>query len=291
MFKYALSFFVLFLAFAQCTNAQKVGIHTNSPAAPFHVGSSGQVQVPGGLAILGHPTEGHLELDFNLIQSRYGGNPLGLVLQKDGGAVGIGMNAQTNGPRLQIKHNEWHMELQNDEDGTVNDWFMGSSQTGWSSGDNKFVISPTNLSSEGSIQFDADGDVLLVPGELGGVGIGVSSVNFMPDGFLLAIDGKVICEEARVELSGDWPDYVFEESYKLTPLDDLEEDISELGHLPGMPSAEVVEALGLDLGDMQRRMLEKVEELTLYVIAANKEIEALKIANAKLEAKLDAINK
>ena len=291
MFKHTLSLVSLCLIVAQYAFAQNVGIRTDAPAAPLHVSSSGQVPVPGGLTILGHPNEGHLELDFNLVQSRNGANPLGLVLQKDGGAVGIGMNAQVNGPKLQINHNEWHLEMQNDQDGSVNDWFIGSSQTGWSAGDNKFVISPSNLSSEGSIHFDADGDVLMVPGELGGVGIGVSSVNFMPDGFLLAVDGKVICEEARVELSGDWPDYVFEQSYYLTPLEDLEKHIENLGHLPGIPSAETVEQHGFDLGDMQKRMLEKIEELTLYMITANKEIDALKSANARLEAKLDSFNK
>lgn len=271
--------------------AQNVGVNTDSPAAPFHVGSSGQVNVPGGLTILGHPSEGHLELDFNLLQSKNGVNPLGLSLQRDGGALGIGMTAVTNGPKLQIKGESWHIQLSNDEDGTVNEWYMGASRSGWSAGDNKFVISPSNLSSNASIQLDTSGHVLLVPQELGAVGIGVTSTGFMPDGFLLAVDGKAIFEEARVQLSGEWPDYVFEDTYPLTPLHDLEENIAELGHLPGIPSAETVENNGFDLGDMQRRMLEKIEELTLYMISANKEIDALKTANARLEAKLDSIHK
>jgi hypothetical protein len=264
-------------------SAQNVGIHTNSPAAPFHIGSSGQVQVPGGLTLLGNRSEGHMELDFNRIQSKYGNFPLGLALQDLGGAVGIGLAPVTNGPRLQLQHDEWHLEMRNNDDGTLNNWYIGASDNTWSAGDNKLVFSPTSVSSNASLQLEVDGNVLLVPQELGAVGIGVTSSNFMPDGFLLAVDGKAIFEEARVQLSGDWPDYVFKQDYQLLPLELLEMEIDNLGHLPGIPSAKMVESEGFDLGEMQRRMLEKVEELTLYIIAADKEIAALKAANTRLE--------
>jgi len=270
-------------------SAQNVGIHTNSPAAPFHIGSSGQVLVPGGLTLLGHPSEGHMELDFSRIQSRYGNFPLGLSLQDNGGAVGIGLAPVTSGPILQLLHDEWHIEMRNDEDGTLNNWFMGASNNSWSSGDDKFVISSTNLSSQASIQLHADGDILLVPQELGAVGIGVTSIGFLPDGFLLAVDGKAIFEEARVQLSGDWPDYVFKDGYQLKSLIALEQDIASLGHLPGMPSARTAESDGIDLGEMQRRLLEKVEELTLYMIRANKEITELKTTNAWLVQRMNSM--
>ena len=285
------SYVVLLIAIvlALPLGAQNVGINTNSPAAPLHVGSSGQVLTPGGLTLLGHPSEGHMELDFSRIQSLYGNNPLGLSLQDDGGALGVGMVPSTYGPKLQLQHNSWQFEIRNDEDGTLNNWFIGVSNDSWVSGDDKLVIGPTSTSSDASIQMDAGGDVLLVPHELGAVGIGVISTNYMPDGFLLAVDGKAIFEEARVQMSGDWPDYVFHNDYQLQPLGLLEKEIQTLGHLPGIPSAQVVESEGFDLGEMQRRMLEKIEELTLYMIQANREIAELKAANAGLVKHINSL--
>ena len=116
------------------------------------------------------------------------------------------------------------------------------------------------------------GDVMIIPNEGGRVGIGITSTNFLPVGYLLAVDGKIISEEVRVEMSSDWPDYVFKNDYALTPLDVLENQIKEKGHLPGIPSAKEVKANGVELGDMQKRMMEKIEELTLYLIEANKKI-------------------
>lgn len=97
-------------------------------------------------------------------------------------------------------------------------------------------------------------------------------------GYKVAIDGKAIAEEVRVQLSGDWvwPDYVFKEDYKLLSLPELEESIDKLGHLPGVPSAAEVKNEGILLGDMNRILLEKIEELTLHVISLQKEIDELK---------------
>ena len=104
-------------------------------------------------------------------------------------------------------------------------------------------------------------------------------------GYKLSVNGKVISEELRIQDSGDWPDYVFADDYYLMPLDDLEAAINQQNHLPGIPSAAVVESEGILVGDMQKLTMEKVEELTLYVIELNKqnemlreEIEELKVA-------------
>ena len=132
------------------------------------------------------------------------------------------------------------------------------------------AVSSLFMQSEG-------GDVLLIPNEMGQVGIGVTSAANMPSNdYLLAVDGKIISEEVRVEVSGSWPDYVFDKNYVLTPLYELEDHIATHGHLPGIPTASQVEADGILLGEMQRALLEKVEELTLHVIALQKEIDQLK---------------
>ncbi|MDF1696050.1 MAG: hypothetical protein P1U56_09475 [Saprospiraceae bacterium] len=107
---------------------------------------------------------------------------------------------------------------------------------------------------------------------------------YIPSDYLLAVDGKIIAEEVRVQMSGDWPDYVFKEDYHLKSLKEVESHIENHGHLPGIPSAIEVEKEGLTLGEMQRKMMEKIEELTLYVIELDKE-------NALLKKELQAIKK
>lgn len=129
------------------------------------------------------------------------------------------------------------------------------------------------------------GDVMLCSTENGQVGIGITSIANLPDpSFLLAVDGKILGEELMVQMSGSWPDYVFQEDYNLLKIDELEKSIQLNGHLPGMPSAkEVEETGGFEVGDMQRRLLEKVEELSLYVIDLNHKIKALEAANEALK--------
>lgn len=94
-------------------------------------------------------------------------------------------------------------------------------------------------------------------------------------GHKLSIDGKVACEEVRVQVSQSWPDYVFKEDYPLNKLDDVQNYIDQYGHLPGVPSAEKVEENGLEVGEMQRIMVEKIEELTLYILEQNERVKAL----------------
>lgn len=96
-------------------------------------------------------------------------------------------------------------------------------------------------------------------------------------GYILRVGGKMICEEVKVKLqSSGWPDYVFSEKYKLPTLTELNDFIKTNKHLPNIPSAAEVEKNGLEVGDMQKRMMEKIEELTLYIIDLKKEIDAIK---------------
>ena len=95
-------------------------------------------------------------------------------------------------------------------------------------------------------------------------------------GYSVSVDGKIMCEELRVELSSSWPDYVFEDDYDKMSLNDVDEFIQANKHLPGIPSAKVMEDLGgIDMGDMLVKLVEKVEELTLYTIEQQKVIEEL----------------
>lgn len=92
---------------------------------------------------------------------------------------------------------------------------------------------------------------------------------------LLAVNGKITAKEIQVTLVG-WADFVFLKNYRLRSLYEVEEFINENGHLPEIPSAKEVEENGINLGEMDAKLLQKIEELTLYVIELKKEIEDLK---------------
>lgn len=100
-----------------------------------------------------------------------------------------------------------------------------------------------------------------------------------PAGYLFAVNGKMIGEELKVQLSGSWPDYVFKEDYQLKSFDQLRSFIKENNHLPNIPPAAEVEKNGIEVGDMQKRMVEKIEELTLYILELENRIKSLEAKN------------
>lgn len=100
--------------------------------------------------------------------------------------------------------------------------------------------------------------------------------NNVPAGFQLAVQGKIITDEVRVELVQNWPDYVFESDYQMRSIEELKNYIKNNGHLPNIPSAQVIQNKGYELGDMNKKLLEKIEEITLYIIQLKSEIEGLK---------------
>lgn len=96
--------------------------------------------------------------------------------------------------------------------------------------------------------------------------------------FKVNSNGFAFARKMTITLSNPFPDYVFEQQYKLMPLTELELFIKQFKHLPNMPSAQQVTDNNnqVELGEMQLKLLEKIEELTLYVIQQQQEIEALK---------------
>lgn len=106
-------------------------------------------------------------------------------------------------------------------------------------------------------------------------------------GYRLLVKGGMMTEKIKVAVAGspDWADYVFDPSYKLMSLDKVEFFIKENKHLPNVPSADDMVKNGLDVTKTSAKLLEKIEELTLYMIEINKEIKALKDENAKLRNK------
>lgn len=120
---------------------------------------------------------------------------------------------------------------------------------------------------------------------IGNVIIGEIPSNKMPNGYNLYVEKGVIAEKVKVAVltSSQWSDHVFDEKYELKPLEEVEKYIEENKHLPNIPSSEELVKEGLDLGKMQAKQMEKIEELTLYLIEMKKEIEVLKKENKDLK--------
>ena len=116
--------------------------------------------------------------------------------------------------------------------------------------------------------------------------------------YRLFVEGGIMTEKVKVALrsSANWADYVFADDYKLMPLKEVEKFVTTNKHLPGIDSAETLAKNGLDVAEMQSKQMEKIEELTLYIIDQDKKLEAQSKAIEKnnkeieeLKAQLQAI--
>ncbi|WP_052266465.1 hypothetical protein [Pedobacter kyungheensis] len=121
---------------------------------------------------------------------------------------------------------------------------------------------------------------LFLNGQNGNVGIG--TVNPTEK---LAVNGKIRAKEIKVEAS-NWPDYVFEEGYKVGTLEGLESYIKANKHLPEMPSAREIETNGLVLGEVVKLQQKKIEELTLHLIEKDKELRNIAAKQKEMETLL-----
>jgi len=108
-------------------------------------------------------------------------------------------------------------------------------------------------------------------------------------------EGNIEAKKVKVTATpGTVPDYVFQPNYKLQTLNELEAFIKANSHLPNIPNAKEIETNGQNLGEMQLKLLEKIEELTLYTIEQEKEIERLKrieVENTEIKAQLKSLMK
>ncbi|MBK8195071.1 MAG: hypothetical protein IPK76_18355 [Lewinellaceae bacterium] len=113
------------------------------------------------------------------------------------------------------------------------------------------------------------GNTTLFVGANKSVGIGTRNTS----GYTLAVNGFVRAKKVVVETG--WSDFVFEEGYRLRPLEEVERQIQEQGHLPEIPAAADIENNGADVGALLKLQMQKIEELTLYIIEQDKRIKAL----------------
>jgi hypothetical protein len=108
----------------------------------------------------------------------------------------------------------------------------------------------------------------------GNVGIGTMALS----DYKLSVEGKIRAREIEVNAS-TWADFVFAEDYPLKSLSEIEKYIAEKKHLPNVPSEKEVLAKGINLGEMDAILLQKIEELTLYIIDLEKRLR--KVENEK----------
>jgi len=131
--------------------------------------------------------------------------------------------------------------------------------------EHKFIVSSGTSLFEGNVYADDH------------VGIGTHSFSDDTGDYRLSVNGNIRAHRVRVYTT--WADYVFAKDYRLPSLAEVETQIKSVGHLADIPSAGEVEKNGIDVGEMNKLLLQKVEELTLYVIDLNKQIQELKSTN------------
>jgi hypothetical protein len=129
-----------------------------------------------------------------------------------------------------------------------------------------------------------NGNLIIPTAATNYVQIGTSTAPYRP-GYRLFVDQGILTEKVKVAVAGtaQWSDYVFATDYKLMPLAEVEKFIRTNNHLPNVPSAAEMVKEGNDLGKTDAKLLEKIEELTLYMIEMKKEIENLKKENNNLK--------
>ncbi|WP_294198057.1 hypothetical protein [uncultured Chryseobacterium sp.] len=245
-----------------------LGIGTKNPKSKLQVTSSASTPDQYGTFLIGDESAPNLRMGYNQqhtwIQSHAGAplqvNPIGnnTVFNRDGGNVGIG----TDNPQSQL-----HLQFLNSEPKSIQ------------------FVQFTNYVDKMNAAirytwYNESCDVGIVRG--GGTDISAYTIKFNGNEKArfaangnAAFQGKVEAKDFVVSASPT-ADFVFAQDYNLRGMQDLEKFISEKQHLPEIPSAKEMTENGVTVGEFQIKLLQKIEELTLYMIAQNKELEQLK---------------
>lgn len=288
MTKHALSTTILFFLFSALmaqvpgTNIyynstyQYVGIGTSNPQTQLHINGNAAasstytnafVQLWGDNALIWKRAAPSLGLRFGCADDMGATNWSEKMRLLDDGGLIVGREAPSSFGRLEVYHpggsspfNILYLHTGSfvNADNARASYFMRMVDDG-----------------NGATQFMVRGD--------GTVGIGTANTGSNR----LAVDGSIGARKVVVTQNA-FADYVFDEDYPLPSLDSVSRYIKTNHHLADIPSADSVAKNGLDLGDNQTQLVRKVEELTLYILQQQKDIEALKAENKRLAAKIDS---
>jgi hypothetical protein len=226
-----------------------VGIGTSTPAAKLHV--VGGSIFNGGVNISSDGLDANIQLE----QRAWGGSHA-ILFNSYKSATSV------DGPLSVLGNTRYSNNVGAFQSGAGMIHFLANT------GRMDFYVSPSSTGQNTAVNWQTP-VLSLVRG--GNVGIGIEN----PGSFKLAVNGKVWAQEVQVALTNPGPDYVFEPTYDLKPLAEIETYIKENKHLPEVPSAKEMEKNGVQLGEMNMLLLKKIEELTLHIIEQNKRIEIL----------------
>lgn len=231
----------------------------------------------GGQAYLGTASNNH-SLSFVT-----GGTNTRMFINAANGNIAIGNNTD---PQARL-----HIKAEGTQDAGI---LLEASGTGKSAGIffTKSAVNIGTLDKDQPIAFFTAGtDLKMKITPEGNVGIGVASPLYklhvagnakfdnqvVIDAGGLYVNGEVKAKKFHASIS-PFPDFVFEPGYKLLSINEVESFINQNGHLPGVPNAAEVEQNGIELGEMNALLLQKIEELTLYIIALEKKMQAFENA-------------
>lgn len=232
--------------------------------------NGGNIQVTGALAGLNQPSHTYI----NLLNKGIRGGLHGwkIFTASSAGAWGVGSNA----------FEVWeYPELSNSSATTGLNLRRLVIQT---NRDEKACY-PIVIGRRGNLTVGYDGEMQVSDATdlsvKGSVGIGTTDTQ----GYKLSVNGVIRAKEIKVE--SNWADFVFDENYALPSLEEVASHIKENKHLPGIPSASEVAEEGVNLGDMNVKLLQKIEELTLYTIRQQEMIDAMQVKIEQLESKIE----
>jgi hypothetical protein len=270
------------------TNAGNVGIGTTTPSLPLDVKGANLVarfESTAASALIYFTPSGQKQ--WRIGAGSVNAGDFGIRNDTDGieainisaaGNVGIGttnpqwpLDVSGSGARVTNGNgNAAQFDLVQTNGG--HDWALCSwgSAAGGGSLPNKFSIYDNTI---GAHRLVIDGN--------GNVGIDTTAPQYPLD-----VAGQVHATSFVASSGNNYADFVFKPGYKLEPLSDVEASIRKDGHLPGIPSEAEAKAHGINLADMQVKLLQKIEELTLHQIDQEKRIEQLEKENAELLEKL-----
>lgn len=317
---------IVFILFPFLTQAQtigtfdKVGIGTSSPVYPLHlvttanngigVQSTAAYSNSGGATIRLYNSGLPNAMNQRLGSLQFGNNPSGTTFRtgaqievSSGTAwadsvaypsilrfLTVGLNSTTLTERLEINKDGNIMIPIGAQFGTVltdsrtydnkplPNYAMQWQNDSWS------ASGPTLWTTAwGGMKFFTAGMPRLFISAQGNVSIGTLDAK----GYTLAVNGDAIFTKIKVKVNSNWPDYVFASGYALPTLSELAAYIQQYQHLPGVPAAETIQQEGLDVAEMNKMLLQKVEELTLYLLKMDRQNQELKKEVEALKAKIE----
>ncbi len=291
-----------------CYASGNVGIGTTSPSPTAMLDVNGSTIIRGQLAFHNSPSNQIFIQPSDDLNPTYGSmyasnaanSAVMWALYKGGGAyfgsnVGIGTMNPSVRLHLMAPNRQFSSVLAFDTPSTgqqaaalFNSNGVSKWQIGKNTDDSFFVFDSIGRSV--LVAYPA-GNLSLMPSG-GNVGIGTTDPcdpgHAAPANCKLSVAGAIQAQEVVVNTG--WSDYVFEPNYRLRPLTEVAAYVRANHHLPDVPSESEVREKGISVGEMQSKLLAKIEELTLHMIAADEQIHSLKEQNHRLELKVGSLD-